>query len=474
MTVDPKHLRTTLIACLTFAVMVGCASAGASGRGGAVPPGTVPVGVAAIDITPTEPIRLSGYGDRRAPSDSVAQRLWAKALAFGGDGGDPAVLITVDLVGIPLSMTEEVARRLARAGIEREQLVVSATHTHTGPTLAGVLPGIFAEPMSTEQQAVVRRYSEQLVTKLEQVALAALADRRPAHLGWSQGRVGFAANRRVLREGKWTGFGVNPEGPVDHDLPVLRVTDPGGALRAVLLGYASHATTLAGKDNFVHGDWPGTAKEMIERRHPGAVALVTIGAAADANPEPRNGGVPDVLRHATQIADEVDRLLGAPLRPLTTAPRGRLRLLQLPFERTPPRPELERRAQKSDAEGLLARAALERLGRGEAMPATVAYPVQTWTFGEELAMVFLGGEVVVDYARRLKSELDASRLWVNAYSNDVAFYVASKRVMGEGGYEVDRSMLFYGQPARLAPATEDLIVDAVRALLPRDLARTAR
>ena len=62
-------------------------------------------------------------------------------------------------------------------------------------------------------------------------------------------------------------------------------------------------------------------------------------------------------------------------------------------------------------------------------------------------MVFLAGEVVADYGLRLKRELDPARLWVNAYSNDVAFYVASKRLIPEGGYEVDRSMVFYGQPA---------------------------
>ena len=44
--------------------------------------------------------------------------------------------------------------------------------------------------------------------------------------------------------------------------------------------------------------------------------------------------------------------------------------------------------------------------------------MQTWTFGDSLAMVFLPGEVVVDYSLRLKSELDAPRLWVTAYAND--------------------------------------------------------
>jgi hypothetical protein len=110
---------------------------------------------------------------------------------------------------------------------------------------------------------------------------------------------------------------------------------------------------------------------------------------------------------------------------------------------------------------------LERLDRGEPAPATVPYPVQTWTFGRELTMVFLGGEVVADYGLRLKRELNRSRLWVNAYSNDVAFYVASRRMIPEGGYEVDQSMVYYGQPGPLAEGTEDQIISAVRASVGR-------
>ena len=116
---------------------------------------------------------------------------------------------------------------------------------------------------------------------------------------------------------------------------------------------------------------------------------------------------------------------------------------------------------------------LRRLDRGERLPTTVPYPVQTWAFGADLAMVFLGGEVVADYGLRLKRELDAGRLWVNGYSNDVAFYVASRRMIPEGGYEVDRSMVFYGQLAPLGEGTEDLIIRTVRESLPRFVRATA-
>ena len=114
----------------------------------------------------------------------------------------------------------------------------------------------------------------------------------------------------------------------------------------------------------------------------------------------------------------------------------------------------------------MARAAIEKLDRGEPIHTTVPYVVQTWSFGDDLAMVFLAGEVVVDYALRLKWETDSQRLWVVAYSNDVPCYIPSRRILSEGGYEADSSLIYYGHASRFSPGVEDLIVHAVHEILP--------
>ena len=457
-------LKTSSSVLLCYlALATACATAPAKPTGN-VPP-ALNVGVGEIDITPDEPIRLTGYGNRVEPTSDVRQRLWARAMAFG-DGRRTAVLITADLIGVPASLSEAVAKRLSDAGVERAAFAISATHTHTGPSLTGVLPYIFNSPVTPAQQAAIDRYTTRLAVLLEKVARSALADRRPSQLAWAQGRAGFAANRRVVKDGKWTGFGITPDGAVDHDLPVLTVRGTDGALRAVLVSYACHATTLEGRDNFIHGDWPGVARELIQTRHPGAIAFITIGTGADANPNPRGGGLPDVERNAETVAAEVDRLLATSSRPIRSFPEGRFRYIDLPLAALPDRAEWEARAKRDDPPGFQARDILRRLEKGERVPATAAYPVQTWTFGSDLAMVFLGGEVVADYGLRLKRELDASRLWVNAYSNDVAFYVASRRLIPEGGYEVIGSMVYYGQPSSLAEGTEDLIIRTVHEMLP--------
>ena len=81
-------------------------------------------------------------------------------------------------------------------------------------------------------------------------------------------------------------------------------------------------------------------------------------------------------------------------------------------------------------------------------------------------MVNLGGEVVVDYSIRLKDEYGAEQLWVNGYSNDVPCYIASRRVIKEGGYEGETSMYWYNKPSPFAPEVEDIIVNAAGELMP--------
>lgn len=418
------------------------------------------VGVAKVDITPDYPVRLSGYGNRREECAEVKQRIWAKALAFGSDTDGPAVLATVDNCGVPAAMRDELLHRLGpRTKLRPERLAICSSHTHCAPMLTGVLPNLFSADMPPEHQAGIERYTKELTDKLEQVVLSALADRRPALLAWGAGHAGFAQNRRAA-------WAFRPE---DHSLPVLRVSDPGGAVRAVLTSYACHCTTLA--FNVIHGDWAGHAQAALEEVFPGAVALTAIGCGADQNPEPRRT-YELCEQYGRALADEAKRLVTARLTPVRGPLECRTKQVQLPFDRLPARAEWERRAQDKAANiAYHARRNLARLDRGERLPAHLPYLVQVWNFGTDLAMVFLPGEVVVDYSLRLKREFDSQRLWVNAYANDVPCYIPSERVLQEGGYEGETAMLYYDRPTRFAPGVEERIIGAVRDLMPRHFRR---
>ena len=105
----------------------------------------IQVGVAEVDITPDYPIRLSGYGSRRAESDGIIQRIWSKALAIGSDTDDPVVLVTVENCGLPDELTEEVSRRIKqKTGISRAHFAACFTHTHSAPCLTNAAPFLFS------------------------------------------------------------------------------------------------------------------------------------------------------------------------------------------------------------------------------------------------------------------------------------------------------------------------------------------
>jgi putative membrane-bound dehydrogenase-like protein len=416
------------------------------------------VGVAQADITPTYPVRLSGFGFRRTESEGVAQKIWAKALAIGED--DPAVLITVDNLGVPARIVQELAKRLEKKGVRRDRLAVTATHTHTAPMLTNVCPTLFGQPIPPDHQEHIDRYTREFTDALEKAALAALADRKPAKLSWGIGSVGFAINRRTKG------------GPVDHDLPALVARDPNGKVRAIYVSYACHCVTLS--NNKVGGDWAGFAQQAIQDDHPGAVALVSIGCGADQNP---NSGVTgdkaDVAqRQGKEVADEVRRLLKGYLTPVSGPLTARATAIELPLADLPTKADWQERAKRKDAVGYHAQVQLARLDRGEPLRTKIDYPVTAWTFGDSLAMVFLPGEVVVDYSLRLKKELDPRRLWINAYANDAPCYIPSERVLKEGGYEGGGAMVYYDVPGPFKPGLEKKIIDAVHEQVGRPFAAT--
>jgi hypothetical protein len=418
------------------------------------------IGAATVDITPDYAVRLAGYAVRKTECEGVTQRIFAKALAIGTDREGPAVLITVDICGFPAAVREEVAGRLQLHGrFDSARLAICATHTHSAPLLSGYLDNLFGGPIPPAEQAHVDQYSRQFTDALETVAIKALENRKPARLVWSQGQARFAANRRTAG------------GPTDHDLPALFVVDAPGNLVAIFASYACHCTTLGGDFNRVCGDWAGYAEEDLERDHPGAIALMGLGCGGDANPQPRSK-LELAQQHGQEIAGAIEQLWASrseptALRPVTGKLVCRSEAIQLPFDPLPTRAEWEARARQTNHVGNHARLNLARLDRGEALRTELPYLVQTWNFGNDLALVFLPGEVVVDYSLRLKREFDRTRLWVNAYANDVPCYIPSERVLKEGGYEGGDAMIYYDRPTRLAAGIENRIVSTVHRLLPK-------
>jgi hypothetical protein len=251
-------------------------------------------------------------------------------------------------------------------------------------------------------------------------------------------------------------------GPVDHAAPVLSVRDVTGNLKAVMFGYACHATVLSGMQWC--GDWPGFAQLEVEKNHPGAIAVFWAGCGADQNPLPRRT-VELATAYGQHLAASIDRTLQSPMPAVTGSFRSVYREIPLALDTLPSKEQIEADL-KSDNVYVARRAAglLETLSRDGQLSQTYEYPVQMWAIGDGVRMTFLGGEVVVDFSLRLKAELPGEANWIAGYSNDVMAYIPSKRVLDEGGYEGESAMIYYGLPTKWSPDVEEHIVRTVREL----------
>jgi hypothetical protein len=444
-------MRTAILGCLLLTTLPAF---------GANP--SYKAGVATHVITPTGPLWMAGYGARNKECDTKQHDLWVKALAIEDSTGNVVVLLTSDLCGIPRQLSIDVAADVAKkTGLKREQLALTCSHTHCGPVLDGNLIGMY--PLTPEQLERIKKYTQDLRGWMVDTIIKAYEMRKPARLAIGKGTARFAVNRREPTP-KGIINGRNPEGPVDHDVPVLRVEDDKGKLLAVAFGYACHNTTM----QFYEwcGDYAGFAQIELEKNHPGATALFWIGCGGDANPLPRSQ-IELCRKYGKELADAVDDVLKEKMTPLSSPIAAKYRETTLLLDAIPDKGKWAADAlSKTIAVRNRAQHMLRYLENGGKIPDRYEhYPVQIWRFGDELTWVVLGGEVVIDYNRLLKKELaDRKALWITAYANDVLSYIPSARVLQEGGYEADSSQVYYGWPTKWAPSIEATIIKAVMEL----------
>ncbi len=416
-------------------------------------------GAAKVAITPCASMWMSGYGGRTKPAEGQLTDLWAKALVLEDPQGKRAALVTLDLVGIDRQTSQTIRQQLdEKFALPLEQTAICTSHTHTGPVVGHNLGAMYF--LTDQQWRQVRDYTTRLEGDVVDVVGQALKRLEPCELSWGGGQATFAVNRRENRgdidklraEGQL-------KGPVDHAVPVLKVAGRDGKLLAVAFGYACHATVLSFYE--WSGDYPGFAQIELEKSHPGAIALFWAGCGADQNPLPRRT-VELAQEYGARLAKSVEKTLASEMKPIGGNLSTAYQEIDLPLAELPSREQIEKDTKSTNR--YVARRAqllLERLDRDGRLAASYPYPVQTWRLGSGPLWVTLGGEVVVDYALRLKRELGAN-IWIAGYTNDVMAYIPSRRVLLEGGYEGGGAMVYYGLPTVWAMEVEEIIDRAVR------------
>lgn len=431
-------------------------------------------GVASIVITPQTNMWMSGYAARKSPSHGTAQDLFAKALALEDEKGARLVIITMDIIGVRPWLRQFVEKHAAeRHKLPPECLVMNASHTHCGPEYREIKEGEKTEG----------HYSAFLRERLTRIVDEAINKLAPARLSQAHARCGFAMNRRRNYELPATDPNAkkapNPDGPVDHNVPVLMVQSPGTNLCAVLFSYACHNTTLSSTSmtNNIpryefNGDYAGFAQETLQNGRPGLTAMFMQGCGADQNPYPRHYMVPYVKplefaqQHGRTLAFAVEAAMAAHVRVVRGPIRAAFDYVTLEREKPKPSATTPKSGRKPVGVPPSGGAAPAKAGTPTPAkarpvaetPAGRQYPVQVIRLGDDITLAALGAEVVVDYSLRLKRELAGKAVvWVAGYSNDYGGYIPSLRVLKEGGYEAPD----------YKPDIEERIVGKVRELYGR-------
>ena len=152
-------------------------------------------GISRAIITPVEPIWLAGYASRTHPSEGILADLWVKVLAIEDAKGKKAVLITSDLLGFPKKMSDRIRNQIAvRYGLTRSQIILSYSHTHSGPVLMDALFDIY--PLDEKQLKVIQDYSDNLEKKIVDLTGEAIRSMVPAQIFSRSGITRFQVNRR--------------------------------------------------------------------------------------------------------------------------------------------------------------------------------------------------------------------------------------------------------------------------------------
>ncbi len=480
------------------------------------------VGLAQVKITPERPMWLAGYAARTKPAEGTLDDLWVKVLALESAAGERAVLVTSDLVGFPRDLADRIAGAVKeRFHLDRSALMLTCSHTHSGPVLQNALWDIY--PLDDQQKELITEYTTALEKKIIDCIGQALRSMEPARLEAGEGQCHYAVNRRNNKEAeveKLRAAGQPLRGPTDPTVFVLAVrkagvraqqpaesagasastgpsasSGPSGngqagtpkqtvphnpeqppcptgtgngqgsqpdqpaahSLRAIVFGYACHATTLA--DYLWSGDYPGFAQAALQEKYPGAQAMFYIGCGADQNPLPRRK-VDLAKQYGRQLADAVAQVLSQPMRLIEPALATAWVEIPLAWEQ-PKEEDLKKLSAQENYQGRWARRLLAERAEGKPWATGYpAYPVQVWRLGQQQLWIALGGEVVVDYQLRLR-QIYGPTTWVAGYANDVMAYIPSHRVWQEGGYEAG-AFSVYGYPAvRWAESIETDILQAV-------------
>jgi neutral ceramidase len=235
--------------------------------------------VVKIDITPDQAEWLMGYDARQ--STGVHDRIYHRIVAMD-DGATQFYIISSDLCLFSPDLYDQVTHSLQKElGIDPRNVWWSVTHSHSTPEVGP--PGIYKILLGRSNHEWDRSYTNKVTSALLNGVREARSKLAPARIGFATGISMANINRRAKGSDGHVSLGLNPDGPVDRQIGIIRLEGPDGTPIAVIANYAMHGTVLSGVNLRISGDAPGVVESYVEQKI-GAPMLYVNGAAGNIAP----------------------------------------------------------------------------------------------------------------------------------------------------------------------------------------------
>ena len=236
--------------------------------------------VVKADITPGNSQYLMGYQERK--STGVHDRIYHRIIVLD-DGSSKFVLVSTEICILSPVEYDLIAEELKRKfGIDPVNFWWATTHTHSAPEVG--TPGLYKTYMGERNlHELDAEYTSLVKQKLIEGVGDAISRLAPARLGTGWGFSQANINRRAIDvDGKAT-LGLNPDGPVDRRIGLLRIEKEDGSPMALIANYAIHGTVMGQEHMEISGDAPGVVSEYVEEKI-GAPLIFINGAAGNLAP----------------------------------------------------------------------------------------------------------------------------------------------------------------------------------------------
>jgi len=408
-------------------------------------------GASKIDITPKDNVWMDGM-IRSHESEGVHDPLFARALVVSPDGKNKknaVVIVSCDICAVDADLITNHIRKTAsdKTGIPAENMIIAATHTHSGPATQGIL------------NPKAEKYTdEEFIPKVIQAICQASDDLRPATMGYGRGEETTVSHYRRLwtKEGKiimnWEPYPaeniIGPAEEADNEVGVVKIVSANNpdSVIATVYNHAGHPNVMSGDNFMISADYPGLASKIIEDKF-GGIAMFLNGAQGTMDID----GLKDrdwegVTRTGTALGKAVmdiaskikTQKTAAKIKSISvkfTVPYRTITSEELSWARKVIAESGGKFAPLADGVGDDYKACL-LLKLNEKKGKSISLETVGIALGE-VALISFPGELYNEIGAKIKKQSPFKYTYIVVCANDHTGYFPTKKAIGEGGYCVD-------------------------------------